>query len=364
MTQITGSLSIADESIPFTQWQITAHRITDGEKVGISQVNSNGATPVAYAIDCLTETEACLVTLSPKLGAAWKPETGTGEGAYIVPTTTSAPYVYRADSVTAGADPLDGNVAFYAHLDADFVDSKGATMSVEPLTVIVLDKPVQTLDGTGSALFTSDTSVSSSGISTTTPAIDLGSDSFTIDFWCKSETPPGADQKLLFLSDASENNVISFSDDGEGSVFSVTVMTNGSFNFELTTALQHSVWNHIALVRSGSDFSLFINGIYADGAYQSLDLSGMTSLYVGRGVGTAYTRFDGQICRLRLTIGAARWANDFTPPSTFSGVAGITGATEPAWPTAIMDTVADGDVTWINAGRMVQPVSQGWLIPS
>ena len=39
-----------------------------------------------------------------------------------------------------------------------------------------------------------------------------------------------------------------------------------------------------------------------------------------------------------------------------------TGSSEPTWPTTLDDTVEDGDFTWTNMGRLVQPLLQGPLI--
>ena len=46
MTAITGTLAITDSAIPFTAWQVRAHRITDGALVGSVNVTSIGAMPV------------------------------------------------------------------------------------------------------------------------------------------------------------------------------------------------------------------------------------------------------------------------------------------------------------------------------
>lgn len=40
----------------------------------------------------------------------------------------------------------------------------------------------------------------------------------------------------------------------------------------------------------------------------------------------------------------------------------ITGSSEPTWPTTPGNTVEDGDFTWTNMGRLVQPLIQGPLI--
>lgn len=53
------------------------------------------------------------------------------------------------------------------------------------------------------------------------------------------------------------------------------------------------------------------------------------------------------------------WYYVTSPPS---GTA-QTGSTEPAWPTAPGSTVVDGGITWTRGGDLVQPITQGPLIP-
>lgn len=74
-------------------------------------------------------------------------------------------------------------------------------------------------------------------------------------------------------------------------------------------------WNHFALVRNGSTFKTYKNGVYVATATSSAAI-GNTSANPGIGIyGNATTNtFIGYIDCLRLTKGKALWLNNFNPP--------------------------------------------------
>jgi hypothetical protein len=81
-------------------------------------------------------------------------------------------------------------------------------------------------------------------------------------------------------------------------------------------------WYHIAMVRSGNDLKLYVNGTQIGGA---IDLTGVTihdsaaPLTIGtyRQPNGNYQFFNnGSIDELRISKGIARWTSDFTPPDS------------------------------------------------
>lgn len=366
MTHITGTLTVSDAAIPFTHWRAFATRISDGALVGSSAITTSGTTPVDYSIPCGTETGACLVTICPALGSSWEQAAPMGQGGFVVPTDSAAnPYVFQATSVSATADALAANVVFYAHLDSDFTDTEGLTLTVDDLTQIVGDKPPQVVDGSGSALFTSDTASGTSGLKVTDASISPGTSDFTLEFWVKPTDSTGAEQPVVRLyEDVNDLTTLSFANNTLGGSFVAQVTSAGNFVHALVGALTDNVWHHVAYNRSGSYHSLYINGVLADeNPSADVDFAPAQSLSIGHGGLAYYDHFDGNICRVRLTIGVMRYDAPFTPPIIFSGTPGQTGTAEPIWPTTVSGTVTDGDVTWTNIGRMVQPVTHGWLVP-
>lgn len=74
-------------------------------------------------------------------------------------------------------------------------------------------------------------------------------------------------------------------------------------------------WYHIAITRSGSDLRFFLDGVQ-QGATQAISAtldSNNAALVLG-GVSTA-TASAGDLDQVRITIGSARYVEDFTPPT-------------------------------------------------
>lgn len=83
------------------------------------------------------------------------------------------------------------------------------------------------------------------------------------------------------------------------------------------------VKHHIALVRNGANIYIFV-----DGVSQTLTVTtaitaatlfpDLTKLYIGTADAGTYTRyFNGQINKLRISKGIARWTANFTPPAEY-----------------------------------------------
>jgi hypothetical protein len=79
----------------------------------------------------------------------------------------------------------------------------------------------------------------------------------------------------------------------------------------------YNAWAHIAVVRSGSTISLYLNGTSVGSATSSANLTGTTgSLFIGTaGDGLAGGAINGYIDDLRITKGVARYTGNFTPPT-------------------------------------------------
>ena len=77
-------------------------------------------------------------------------------------------------------------------------------------------------------------------------------------------------------------------------------------------------WYHVAFVRDGNDWSLYLNGTAEGtrtGLSGSITSSSNGSLDIGRRFNGAYF-VDGYIDDLRITKGLARYTSNFTPPTT------------------------------------------------
>ena len=79
-----------------------------------------------------------------------------------------------------------------------------------------------------------------------------------------------------------------------------------------TTTASVSTWYHVAYVRSGTSFNLYVNGILESTVTNSdsFNFSGWT---IGRGYYD--NQFNGYIDDFRITKGVARYTAPFTPPT-------------------------------------------------
>lgn len=83
------------------------------------------------------------------------------------------------------------------------------------------------------------------------------------------------------------------------------------------TSIPINKWTHIALVRNGTNFALFVNGIQVNSSTSATSCSlGTTQYMVARrwDVYGSYPYFNGYIDELRITKGVARYTTSFTPP--------------------------------------------------
>jgi len=94
-----------------------------------------------------------------------------------------------------------------------------------------------------------------------------------------------------------------------------TTTTAWEVTLTSTTSVSSNTWYHLAVVRSGNTFSLYVNGVSESTATSSVVIADDTSnLLIGVGdTGTTY--LNGYIDDLRITKGYARYTSNFTPPT-------------------------------------------------
>lgn len=177
----------------------------------------------------------------------------------------------------------------------------------------------------------------------------LGADDFTVEAWINPASTAG--YNFIWGSDggfvfglASADGVYFYSNGW--------VANHGSWQTELTL----NQWNHVALVRNGSNIKIFING--------NLITQGTTTanfVYdtwgVGNDVVTGTETFPGLIRNLRVTK-AARYSVPFTPFAVSEDVTQLSDAySESDVLRASFDALVDGNITW-SAGTPLLPGAQ------
>jgi hypothetical protein len=142
--------------------------------------------------------------------------------------------------------------------------------------------------------------------------------------------------------------------------------TNGSGSGDQTVAISHVVpigkWNHIAVVKSSSTITIYVNGVAIGSGSFTSGYSGTLPLYVGRFVdytGISHS-LDGKINDLRIYNGVAKYTSNFNPPSSTQN------ATVAAGNDILVDSPTNGSQEDTGAGGEVRgnyatlnPLSKG-----
>ena len=96
----------------------------------------------------------------------------------------------------------------------------------------------------------------------------------------------------------------------------VIIFLTSSAVITASTAAQLNAWNHVALVRSGSTITLYLNGTNVGQATNATSFTGdaANGVRIGAEYPTGF-EFTGYISNLRIVKGTAVYTSNFTPPT-------------------------------------------------
>jgi len=153
-------------------------------------------------------------------------------------------------------------------------------------------------------------------------AFDFGSGDFTVEMWYyplalpaetsllskwNSGSIPASNQWLLYLASASAQAV--FSTDG---TFAAATITGPNVVL--------NQWNHIAFVRNGNSFNVYVNGVAGTSVTNSGALYALDTEVLGIGYrrnnGIPVIAMNGYASQARIVKGTAVYTANFTPPTT------------------------------------------------
>ena len=150
---------------------------------------------------------------------------------------------------------------------------------------------------------------------------NLDSGDFTVEFWIRLDAL--GDQRIISNYNGSNGWGVAMWSGGGGTNYFDGFWYNGSWQYiqygisgNYTTP-SLDTWYHLAFVRNGNDWSLYLNGTAENTrtVSGSITSSSLGNLQVGRRQdGVQYV--DGYIDDLRITKGLARYTSNFTPPTT------------------------------------------------
>lgn len=167
------------------------------------------------------------------------------------------------------------------------------------------------LDGTGDYL-----------LAPNQPYSNFGSGNFTIEAWIYpnvtgeqfvfSKRATSAQFPPIILGVRGNPLRIYFLGSLNGTTWGINgSFVNGSINIPLST------WTHVALVRNGTTFTSYVNGV-ADLSFTGISGALVTNtipVVIGAGASDGSNPLNGNIQDLRITNGIARYTATFTPPT-------------------------------------------------
>jgi hypothetical protein len=151
--------------------------------------------------------------------------------------------------------------------------------------------------------------------------MNLGSSDFTIEFWVYINALGGSQDPLYSTFAGAKTDVLAL-DMNSGGVLGLYATPLGGGVWSITSGatvgtLVAGAWYHVAIVRSGSTWNGYLNGVRGSGfpITNSSALASFDGFNIGQnGVSGAY--LNGYIDDLRITRGFARYTANFVPPTS------------------------------------------------
>lgn len=228
-----------------------------------------------------------------------------------------------ATAETAGTAPAENVLLLLTGSGANngttFTDLSAYGRTITPFgnakTVTRINDPfgnnvgVMEFDGTNSGLLFANTS-----------AFDFADEDFTIEFWLYNEGSP-TDYARIFNPDGDDyfSPIIALNTSNNMATYATTNGTSfdawsnaGAFDANI------GVWEHWALVRSGSKVTIYNSGegfdvtLFCPTLYHN---TAVANLVIGGQQTTPHRTLQGCLSNYRITKGLARYTANFTPPT-------------------------------------------------
>lgn len=159
----------------------------------------------------------------------------------------------------------------------------------------------------------------------------FGSGAFTIDCWFNRQGGDGTTRFICgqsnsagsggfsYLLNLNTSNQIRFAWSANGTTVSAIVST---------TTFTATGWHHVAAIRTGNTFRLFIDGTQEGGdtSDSSTLNDSSNALAVGAFGELPGLYWYGYIDEFRISVGTARWTTTFTPPTAAYSIADLSAA--------------------------------------
>lgn len=144
--------------------------------------------------------------------------------------------------------------------------------------------------------------------------LNLSSADFTVDLW----SYPTIAEIGIMASSGSAWGWRPFDISFTTKTFRVMAGNGDGWQVDLIgSSVALNNWHHVAFVRNGTTYSLYINGVLAATQVWTGTLMPNSSQFdIGGHPAYSSVYYGGYINYLRVTKGIARWTTNFTPPTT------------------------------------------------
>ena len=311
----TGPISISDNA-----W----HHIAFVRASGDLQLYLDG-TAAGVAVECTTDLsdDACAYWLGSYAGGdtfnGYIDDFRITKGVARYTTTFTPPTAQFPDDV--GGDANFADVSLLLHFNGTngsttFTDSSGS-----PTTVAKTGIDWQVLDTSTKKFGTASLYSPGQNVSQTVLPWDAAfsiTGDFTLELWLYYNQASADSTSILLNSDGAisggGNGLRLSLYDGEVEAWLYSAGFGARVGYGSFPALTVGNWVHIALVRASGVADLYLDGVGSGSPYASEeDLSANNGGYI---IGPAYAATPTvYIDDLRLTVGTARYTDDFTPPT-------------------------------------------------
>jgi hypothetical protein len=146
-------------------------------------------------------------------------------------------------------------------------------------------------------------------------AFNIFNGDMTVECWFNATSLTNSPHLLAFVQDASNRESIYFN---SGALTFYSSSGAGSGNRIATATISTGVWYHYALVKSGSTFTAYLNGVSVGTSTTTQYSTANQSLQIGTYDSGSFAgdNFNGYMSNVRVVKGTAVYTSNFTPSTT------------------------------------------------